>query len=95
MTNEEAASAIADMMANAEDTVRSLRDGARELPAAFATLTSMPDVSTLKTLKHANRIDAILTTTLADIYAAHSDMTVDAIAAGIEAILPQPRGGTR
>lgn len=95
MTNEEAAGRIADFMANAESSIHDMRDDARDLTAAFEQLATMEGVSTLKTLKHATRVDAILTTALADLYAAHSEMTTDAIEAGVEAILPQPRGGTR
>lgn len=95
MTNEDAAGLIAALMAKAEDDVRGLRDSVRDLPDAFEQIATMPNVSTLKTLKYATKIDAIFTQTLADLYALHSDMTVDAVASGIESVLPQPRGGTR
>lgn len=95
MTNEEAIQQIAVFMADAENDATDLRDHARDLAPAFEQLSEMEQVSTLKSIAYASRIDYLTTRFRADLYALHSDMTEYAKAISIDGMLPQPRGGTR
>lgn len=95
MTDNEAAQAIAAVMETMETNANDGMDAVTNLDEAWTTISEIVGVSTLETLAFKTELETIVSTFRSGLYRLHSDMTKRAVSLGIEALLPQPRGGTR
>jgi len=95
MTNEEAGAAISAALEQLEQAANDGMDAVGALGPAFIQISNMDGVSTLETLARKSELEAIVAKFRADIYDFHSRGFQRATALNIDAIFPQPRGGTR